>query len=146
MGIVGLDGLCKGVLRLDAMKLSHERIVADMKLNITELYLTRQSLKHHVQELELSRKHLYSCIMIISAFAAVVILTLAILAVYLLGVREETRRRLEAQRYEGVIQELKHRIKELELQKAQDDQQQQHQQHFVYAMPQATPPQLRSIP
>jgi len=111
--------LCKGIVNLDEIKFSHERLVQQQDL--------------HVQDLQLSVQYLHGCIVVIAAITAVIILSLAILVFYLSGVRDEQRRRMETMRYEGAIQDLKNRIKEMETEKATS--QDAHQQHFVYAMP-----------
>lgn len=143
----GVRTFCKGLTQVDEMKLSHQRLVAKMELNATELYLSRKYLELHIEELELSRKYLSQCLLILAAAAVVVILVLAFLSVFLFGVREEQKRRLEAQRYESIIQEQKNRIRDLEAEKAAS--QDSHQPQIVYAIPsipQSPQSHVRTIP
>ena len=111
--------LCKEVVHLDEVKLSHERLL--------------EQKYHHVQDLQRDKQYLYSSLSVMAVISTFVILCLSILTFYLLGIRDEQKRRLEAQRYEAIIQEHKNRIKELETFKATKEEAQK--QQFVYALP-----------
>ena len=124
--------LCKGIVSLDEIKLSHERL-----LNQKDL---------HLQDLQLTVRHLYNCIVMISAIAAFIVVCVIISTVFLLRIKDEQKRRLESQnnKYEGIIQEKTNRIQELEKEKqASGHGVMQHipqQQPFVYAFPGLPPP------
>lgn len=111
--------LCKDVVHLDEVKFTHERLLEEKV--------------HHMQDLQRDKQYLYICLSVIAVVSTLIILCLSVLTFYLLGLRDEQKRRLEAQRYEAIILEHQNRIKELEAIKA-TKQESQHQQ-LVYALP-----------
>jgi len=136
-----LGKLCSKSINLESINLSHQLELQQKDLDLKKLELHLNEL--HQKEL----RNIYECILIVSVIAAVIICCLMILTFYLVGIRDEKRRQLENQisKYEGILEEKKHRIQELE--KRQDANAAHHhepqhahalhahQQPIVYAFP-----------
>ena len=113
---------------------SHERLVAQKDLHLDDL-------KQHLEDMKLTVKQLDKCILIVSAIAAVIVISLIAVTCYLLGLRDEQKRRLEAQnyRFEGIVQEKNERIHHLEARQENSSKTSDHsdsqQQPILYAFP-----------
>ena len=85
----------------------------------------------HIEELHETIKQLYRCIVIQAIVAALIVIALVVVTCYLLGIRDEEKRRLEAQnfKYDEMIRtKISHLEKELEREREKQQQQLQQQQ------------------
>ena len=98
---------------------------------------------HHIEDLHDTIKQLYRCIAIQAIIAALIVIALVVVTCYLLGIRDEEKRRLEAQnfKYDEMIRtKISQLEKELEVEREKQQQQQQqlqnNQQAFFAQQPQ----------